>query len=67
MPLSIEVKTRENILKELAKTNRGLTIKDLAKTCDASRYTIAKVLQRLIGEGKIEVREVGPAKLHYLK
>lgn len=33
----------------------------------ASRYTIAKVLQRLIGENKIEVRQVGPAKLHYSK
>jgi len=67
MPPSIEVKTKENILKELAKTNKGLTIKELAKSCNASRYTIAKFLQRLIGEGKVEVREVGPAKLHYLK
>jgi predicted transcriptional regulator len=67
MPLSKEVETRQKILKELSKTNKGLTINDLAKHCDVSRYTISKVLQRLIGEGKIEVREIGPAKLHYLK
>ena len=67
MPLTVEEKTRENVLKELAKTNKGLTIKELAKNCNVSRYTVAKVLQRLIGENKIVVRKVGPAKLHYLK
>ena len=67
MPRSIDEKVREKILKTLSQTDRGLTIKDLAKKCNASRYTIAKASQRLIGEGKIEVREVGPAKLHYLK
>lgn len=67
MPLSVEKETKKKILKELAKTNRGLMIKDLAESCGVSRYTIAKILQRLIGEQKVEVREVGPAKLHYLK
>jgi transcriptional regulator with XRE-family HTH domain len=67
MAVSIEMKVRKNILRELARTNKGLTIKELAKACGVSRYTVAKVLQRLIGEKKVEVRKIGPAKLHYSK
>jgi len=66
MPLSKEVETKKKILKELSETDRGLTIKDLADKCSVSRYTVAKVIQRLVGEERVEVRAVGPAKLHYI-
>jgi|YelNatPaOPRAMG01_1025707.scaffolds.fasta_scaffold25226_2 predicted transcriptional regulator len=67
MPLTKGVEVREKILRELSKTERGLAIKDLSEKSCASRYTVAKVLERLLGEGKIEVRKIGTAKLHYLK
>lgn len=50
----------------LLKSNpRGLTLKELAEHSEVSTITAAKLLARLEGEGRIDVRRAGSAKLHY--
>ena len=53
-----------NILKE---NLEGVTIQELSDTLNLTRSTISIVLARLDGEGKLRIRDVGRAKLHYLK
>ncbi len=53
-------------MRRLLKSNpRGLTLKELAEHSHVSTITAAKALARLEGEGKIDVRRAGSAKLHY--
>ena len=54
----------ETLLKENA---QGLTIQEISDKLNFSRITISIALAELRGENKIEIREVGQAKLHYLK
>jgi DNA-binding transcriptional ArsR family regulator len=60
----------ENRLKieGLLKDNpRGLTIQDLADKSKLSRNTIMVILARFFGENKLELRQIGNAKLHFWK
>lgn len=58
----------KNNIKNLLKENkRGLTIQDISDQTKLSRNTVMIILANLTGENKIEVREVGQAKLHYWK
>lgn len=59
--------TRERILEFLANHARGATISEISAELDISRQTAAKYLEILKAEDKVEVREVGRAKIHYLK
>lgn len=52
----------EGLLKD---SPQGLTIQDLADKTKLARNTVKIVLAELQGEDKIEIREVGQAKLHY--
>lgn len=59
--------TKSSILEILAERPRGLTISEVADETDINRVTASKYLEVLRSEGKLEVREVGQAKLHYAK
>jgi DNA-binding IclR family transcriptional regulator len=52
----------EGLLKD---SPQGLTIQDLADKTKLARNTVKIILAQLQGENKIEIREVGQAKLHY--
>ena len=56
-----------DVQKILKKDSRGLTIQELANQTNVSRITVSMALMNLMGQGIIEVREIGNCKLHYLK
>lgn len=58
---------KEQVIKLLKKNTDGLTIIEIAKSLKISRNTVPVILAELKGEGKIRIRPVGKAKLHYLK
>lgn len=57
----------ERIVNLLKKNTDGLTVVDIARLLKISRNTASIALARLYGEGKIRIRPVGMAKLHYLE
>ena len=57
---------KENVIRVL-KNNNGLSILEIAKILKISRNTVPVILAELKGEIKIKIKEVGRAKLHYLK
>jgi len=57
----------EKILKLLVRDDYGLTIEEVANALEINRMTASKYLAILEATGKITVREVGKAKLHYPK
>jgi len=58
----------KEIIEKLLKENpQGLTIQELSDKAKVTRNTIAIVLAELKGEKRIVIREVGQAKLIYLK
>jgi len=58
--------TKQKILKYLQKNGKGETFSNIAKSIGVHRHTATKYIYELIGEGKIEIREIGTAKLCYL-
>ena len=58
---------REKIIKILRKHPEGLTIVEITKEINMSRNAVTKYVYQLLGEGSIFQREVGTAKLCYLK
>jgi len=54
----------ENLLR---KNTDGLIITEIAQILKITRNTVAVALAELKGEGKLRIREVGMAKLHYLE
>jgi DNA-binding transcriptional ArsR family regulator len=54
----------ENLLKD---NSQGLTIQEISDKTGFHRQTVSVALAELKGENKIEIREVGQAKLHLLK
>jgi len=61
-------KTKRDLVIELLKKNTdGLTIVEIAGMLKISRNTAAVVLAELKGAELLRIREVGRAKLHYLK
>ena len=59
--------TKKDVEELLKKNKRGLTIQSILEELEVSRNTVMVLLAELKGENKIEVREVGQAKLHYWK
>jgi len=59
--------TRDKILVLLKKHPQGLTILEIAELLNISRITIGKYIYGLVIEGLIRQRQIGPAKLCYLK
>ena len=58
---------RERILVLVSERNYGLTIEEVSTELKMNRATASKYLAVLEAEGKILVREIGKAKLHYPK
>jgi DNA-binding IclR family transcriptional regulator len=56
---------KEYILDLLSERNYGLTIEEVASFLEVNRSTASKYLAVMQAEGKVHVREVGKAKLHY--
>jgi predicted transcriptional regulator len=57
----------EEVKKILKKDSRGLTIQELSDSIGVSRITVSMALMNLIGQGIIDVREIGNCKLHYIR
>lgn len=57
---------KEAVVRLLKKDTEGLTIIEIAKELKISRNTVPVILAELKGEGKLRIRPVGKAKLHYL-
>ena len=55
------------ILKLISEKPCGLTIQDVANELKINRTTARVYLSLFIGQGKILVRDLGKAKLHYPK
>ena len=55
----------DRVITLLKKNNEGLTVIDISRILKISRNTVSVVLAGLIGAGKVRVRPVGVAKLHY--
>jgi predicted transcriptional regulator len=56
---------KEQIIKLLKNNTDGVTIIEIARYLKLSRNTVPVILAELKGEGKIRIRPVGKAKLHY--
>ena len=65
--LVAKIQPKRTIIDILKKHPEGLTLQKIAKSSGMSRLTATKYVHELIGEGKIHQREVGMAKLCYLK
>ena len=57
----------EKIRDLLRKNKEGFTLTEIAKRTRLSRNTARAYVERLIGEGKINIRKIGPSKLITLK
>jgi predicted transcriptional regulator len=63
-----KIRDIESEIKEILTTNNsGLTIQDISEKVKTSRNTVVKILAKFEGMGILEIREIGQAKLHYLK
>lgn len=62
-----EVKDKTmTIIEDLLKSrNEGLTIQGIMDVTGLARHTILSRLHHLIGEGKVKIRQINMAKLHY--
>ncbi|PIN74133.1 hypothetical protein COV20_00785 [Candidatus Woesearchaeota archaeon CG10_big_fil_rev_8_21_14_0_10_45_16] len=60
-------KTRRLIIDLLKSRTEGLTISEVMDKLNLARHTILARLHALVGEGKVVVRQVNMAKLHYWK
>ena len=58
---------KERIIKILKKHPEGLTTVDIAEKIGMSRHAVTKYIYQLLGEKKIFQREIGTAKLCFLK
>ena len=63
-----DISSLVNKMEEYIKKNQqGVSIQDVARQFNISRYESVYVLGMLIGSGKVGVRQIGPVKLHYYK
>ena len=60
-----DTKNTKKVLKILKKSDRGMTITDVAQELKLNRHTITKILDRLLIEKKVNYDEKGPAKIFY--
>jgi predicted transcriptional regulator len=62
-----KIGVRDRVLSILRKHPEGLTTVDLSSLVGLGRQSLAKYVYQLVGEGVIVQREIGTAKLCYLK
>ena len=65
--IAVQNNFKERIIDVLKKHPEGLTMIEISKLIGSLRHTITKYIYQLIGEGLIYQREIGTAKLCYLK
>lgn len=58
---------KKRVIEILKEHPEGLTTVDISKYIGMSRHSITKYIYQLLGEGSIYQREIGTAKLCYLK
>ena len=58
---------KNKIVEVLKKHPEGLAIVEIIKILGVSKHTVTKYIYQLVGEDRIYLREVGTAKLCYLK
>ena len=59
-------KSKKELVENLLKKNTdGLTISEIAQMLKIARNTVSVALAEFKGAGRIRIREVGMAKLHY--
>lgn len=58
---------KEKIRKVLLEHPEGLSILEIAELVGMHRHTVTKYVYQMFGSGEIYQRDVGPAKLCYLK
>jgi hypothetical protein len=62
-----EEATRKRVKEVLAEHPEGMTMLRLADIVGVHRHTVTKYVYMMVGSGEIYQRELGPAKLCYLK
>ncbi len=67
MKVKNSVNPRKLILDTLKKHPEGLTLTNIAKICGMHRHTVTKYIYELRGANLIYERDIGPAKLCYIK
>jgi KaiC/GvpD/RAD55 family RecA-like ATPase len=60
-------RTRITIQDLLMSNTQGLTIKEMMDITKLARHTLLSRLHNLVGEGRVNVRQINMAKLHYWK
>ena len=60
-----DTKNAQAVLNTLEKSERGLTITDIANELKLNRHTVTKLLERMLIEKKVNYDEKGPAKIFY--
>jgi len=60
-----DTKNAKRVLECLEKSERGLTISDIAQELGLNRHTVTKLLERMLIEKKTNYDEKGPAKIFY--
>ena len=58
-------KTRITIEDLLKSHTEGLTIQEIMNSIGLARHTVLSRLHQLVGEGKVKIRQINMAKLHY--
>jgi len=60
-----DTKNAKRVYKLLEKSDRGLTISDIARELGLNRHTITKLLEKMLIEKRVDYDEKGPAKIYY--
>ena len=63
----MNLEKKDYVVKLLRRNTDGLTVTEISSSLSISRNTVAVALAELKGEGRLRIRPVGMAKLHYLK
>ena len=61
-----DTRNSKKIIKLLKSHPRGLTIAEISNYLNLNRHTVAKILERLLIEKRVDYEEKGPAKIFYL-
>lgn len=65
--IKLKINLKNKIIETLKEHPEGLTTVDISKLLRISRNTASKYIYQLLGEGSVIQREIGNAKLCYLK
>ncbi len=60
-----DTKNTSKVVEILNRSERGLTITDIASELSLNRHTITKILDRLLTEKRVDYDEKGPAKIFF--